>query len=541
MDVGETQKKLATWAKNDPEHRFFDIYHLLYDKNWLYRAYQAVKSNTGSKTAGVDGLNMSDFEENLENNLRDLQTSLRNETFTPKPVRRTYIPKGDGRERPLGIPTIKDRIVQETLRMILEPIYEIDFSQYSYGFRPNRNTMDALQVVKIMTDEIHKYFWVIDADIKGFFDNVNHQTLEQIIQDRIKDTQIRNTIWKFLKAGIMEDGNYRHSMLGTPQGGIVSPLLANIYLNELDQWVKQWTNIPRTEKNNRRRNGKGNWKYVRYADDFLMLCNGDKSETEQMESRLRNYLSNDLELTLSKKKTELVHVNDGFDFLGFHVERSINGIGEKQTQITIPKESIKDFREKIYTATDKTKDKTSARARIMALNAVIRGWGNYYRYCWNAASTFNTLDHFIWKRMAHWLAGKYQTSIKDILSRMDGDRTDIKWSNLTLTKLRKIKTEEYTGKFIKDHAYLEEETLNRENLPKERPWLGDERDRSGFKDQRIKALERDDWTCMDCGANLSDVQPEVHHIKPVRYFSNPNEANKLNNLVSLCASCHNNR
>jgi len=440
MDVDETQKKLATWAKNDPEHRFFDIYHLLYDKSWLYRAYQAVKSNTGSKTAGVGSFNMSDFEENLENNLRDLQTSLRNETFTPKPVRRTYIPKGDGRERPLGIPTIKDRIVQETLRMILEPIYEIDFSQYSYGFRPNRNTMDALQVVKIMTDESHKYFWVIDADIKGFFDNVNHQTLEQIIQDRIKDTQIRNTIWKFLKAGIMEDGNYRHSMLGTPQGGIVSPLLANIYLNELDQWVKQWTNIPRKEKNNRRRNGKGNWKYVRYADDFLMLCNGDKSETERMESRLRNYLSNDLELTLSKKKTELVHVNDGFDFLGFHVERSINGMGEKQTQITIPKESIKDFREKIYTATDKAKDNTSARARIMALNAVIRGWGNYYRFCWNAAITFNTLDHFIWKRMVHWLAGKHQTSIKDILSRMDGDRTDIKWSNLTLTKLRKIKT-----------------------------------------------------------------------------------------------------
>lgn len=541
MDVDETQTKLASWAGNDPDLRFFDIYHLLYDKSWLYRAYRSVKSNAGSKTAGVDGLNMSDFEEDLDENLQVIRQNLKNETFDPNPVRRTYIPKGDGRNRPLGIPTVKDRIVQEALRMVLEPIYETDFSQYSYGFRPNRNTMDALQVVKLMTDESHKYFWVIDADIKGFFDNVNHQILEQIIQKRIKDDQIRDLIWKFLKAGIMENGEYRHSMLGTPQGGIMSPLLANIYLNELDQWVKRFTDLPKHENKNRREKGKGNWKYVRYADDFLMLCNGNKTETERMETRLRSYLSSKLDLTLSEKKTELVHANDGLDFLGFHVERSINGMGNKETQITIPKESVKDFRESIYTATDKANDNTSARARIMALNAVIRGWGNYYRYCWNAASTFNSLDSFIWKRMVHWLAGKFQTSNKDVLSRMKGNRSKIEWNGMTLTKLGDITTEKYTGRFIKEHPYLDAATICREKLPEEKPWLGNEKNRSGFKDQRIKALERDEWTCIDCGANLSEVQPEVHHIKPVRKFSNPNEANRLNNLVSLCTNCHKER
>lgn len=541
MDVDETQKKLAIWADENPDHRFFDIYHLLYDKHWLDRAYRSVKSNAGSRTAGVDGLNMTDFEENLESNLQDIRKNLKNETFSPKPVRRTYIPKGDGRKRPLGIPTVKDRIVQEALRMVLEPIYETDFSQYSYGFRPNRSTMDAIQVIKLMTDESHKYFWVIDADIKGFFDNVDHQTLEQIIQDRIEDEQIRDLIWDFLKAGIMEEGNFRHSMLGTPQGGIVSPLLANVYLNELDQWVKRFTDISRSEKTKRRREGKGNWKYVRYADDFLMLCNGFKSEAEQMEDRLRDYLSKDLELSLSKKKTKLVHVNDGFDFLGFHIERSVNGMGNKQTQVTIPKESEKNFRESIYTATSKAKDNTSARARIMALNAVIRGWGNYYRYCWEAASTFNSLDNFIWKRMVHWLAGKYETSIKKIFSEMGGNRTEIEWGNKTLTKLGSIKTEEYTGRFIKNHPYLDRAVVDREKLPEEEPWLGNEGNRSGFKDQRIKALERDEWTCKDCGTNLSKVQPEVHHLKRVRNFSNPKEANRLENLVSLCAKCHKER
>jgi group II intron reverse transcriptase/maturase len=539
MDVDEMQKKLAVWAESDPDHRFFDIYHLLYDEDWLHRAYRAVKANAGSRTAGVDGLNMSDFEEDKERNLQDLRQSLKSETFEPKPVRRTYIPKGDGRKRPLGIPTIKDRIVQEALRMVLEPIYETDFSQYSYGFRPNRNTMDALEFVRMMTDETHKYFWVIDADIEGFFDNVDHQTLEQIVQDRIKDQQIRDLIWEFLKAGVMEEGEYRHSMLGTPQGGIVSPLLANVYLNELDQWAKRWTDIPRREKKCRRREGKGNWVYTWYADDFLMLSNGSKGEVEQMKGRLRSFLEEKLSLTLSKKKTELVHVNDGFDFLGFHVERSVNGMGKKQTQITIPKEAERDLREKIYAATSDTQFNVSVRAKIMALNPVIRGWAEYYKYCWKAQSVYNRLDSFIWRQMMKWIAGKHDTSVKEAVGMIGPNKSRIKYGDMELTCLKDTDGgTKYMEPIHKDHPYLEDEVINREEFPEERPWLGDEGDRAGLKDQRMKVLKRDDWTCQSCGANLSEAQPEVHHKKPVRDFSNPKEANRLENLVSLCPGCH---
>jgi len=532
------QKKLAVWADRNPDHRFFDIYHLLYDENWLDRAYRSVKSNAGSRTAGVDGLNMSDFEEELERNLRGLRQSLKDETFDPKPVRRIHIPKGDGRERPLGIPTIKDRIVQEALRMVLEPIYETDFSQYSYGFRPNRSTMDALNVVKMATRENMKYFWVIDADIKGFFDNVDHQTLEQIIQDRIKDQQIRDLIWEFLKAGIMEEGEYRNSVTGTPQGGIVSPLLANVYLNELDQWVKRWTDLPQDEKRKRRRNDKGNWMYVRYADDFLLLSNGRKPEMEEMEDRLREYLGNDLDLTLSKKKTEIVHVNDGFDFLGFHVERRKNRKGEKQTQITIPKEAVEDFRETIHVATNGDHN-SSERSKIMALNPVIRGWGNYYRYCWSSASTFHDLDNFIWRQVMHWMARKHKTSVRKAVKRLEGEGTRIEIAGATLKRMADLDgSATYTRKILKDHPYLEQESINREELPEEQQWLGSEGDRAGFEDQRHRALERDDWTCQKCGGDLMKSQAQVHHIKPVRKYSNPEEANRLDNLKSLCPECH---
>jgi group II intron reverse transcriptase/maturase len=481
---------------------------------------------------------MSDFEEELERNLRGLRQSLKDETFDPKPVRRIHIPKGDGRERPLGIPTIKDRIVQEALRMVLEPIYETDFSQYSYGFRPNRSTMDALNVVKMATRENMKYFWVIDADIKGFFDNVDHQTLEQIIQDRIKDQQIRDLIWEFLKAGIMEEGEYRNSVTGTPQGGIVSPLLANVYLNELDQWVKRWTDLPQDEKRKRRRNDKGNWMYVRYADDFLLLSNGRKPEMEEMEDRLREYLGNDLDLTLSKKKTEIVHVNDGFDFLGFHVERRKNRKGEKQTQITIPKEAVEDFRETIHVATNGDHN-SSERSKIMALNPVIRGWGNYYRYCWSSASTFHDLDNFIWRQVMHWMARKHKTSVRKAVKRLEGEGTRIEIAGATLKRMADLDgSATYTRKILKDHPYLEQESINREELPEEQQWLGSEGDRAGFEDQRHRALERDDWTCQKCGGDLMKSQAQVHHIKPVRKYSNPEEANRLDNLKSLCPECH---
>jgi RNA-directed DNA polymerase len=186
MNVGEMQRKLSVWATQDKEMKFFDLYHLRYDEDWLRLAHDYVKQNAGSITAGCDGINMTTFDENLEANLQAINGELKSEAFKPNPVRRVYIPKPNGKSRPLGIPAIQDRIVQEALRMILEPIFEADFSQYSFGFRPTRRTMDAVRYIQWSTSERKKFFWIIEGDIASYFDTIHHPKLLRLLDDGSK-------------------------------------------------------------------------------------------------------------------------------------------------------------------------------------------------------------------------------------------------------------------------------------------------------------------------------------------------------------------
>jgi RNA-directed DNA polymerase len=204
-------------------------------------------------------LDMYDFEHDLELNLQKLREALQAKTFVPCPVRRVYLPKANGGYRPLGIPSIRDRIVQEGLRMLLEPIYEADFRQVSFGFRPNRCTMDAIKRIKLYTIERNKYFWVIEGDIASYFDTVHHRKLMKLLGRRIQDRDLLDLIWKFLKAGVMERTLFLDTSKGVPQGGIVSPLLANVYLHELDQYMATHTDLSKTEKDRRRQSGQANF------------------------------------------------------------------------------------------------------------------------------------------------------------------------------------------------------------------------------------------------------------------------------------------
>ena len=227
MDVGKLQRKLTEWSMQrieEPKNglfasrkdlRLFDLYHLLYDMEWLRTAHVNVSQNAGSETAGCDGINMTYFDKDLENNLQRLAEELRKQKFEPQPVRRVYIPKRNGKLRPLGIPAIRDRIVQEALRMILEPIFEAEFYRHSYGFRPNRNTHDAVGMVIHHASNTAKYFWVIEGDIKSYFDTINHKKLIQLLRCRIKDKKLLRLIWKFLKAGVMEGKLFKHTEKGT--------------------------------------------------------------------------------------------------------------------------------------------------------------------------------------------------------------------------------------------------------------------------------------------------------------------------------------
>ena len=302
MNVGEMQRKLSEWATQDKERKFYGLYDLLYDRDWLRLAHDYVKQNAGSITAGCDGINMATFDEGLEGNLQEITEELKSETFKPMPVRRVYIPKPNGKTRPLGIPSIKDRIVQEALRMVLEPIFEVDLSPYSFGFRPTRRTMDAIKCITWSTQEHKKYFWVIEGDIASSFDTIHHPKLIRLVGRRVKDRKILRLIWNFLRAGVMEKRTFRDTTLGTPQGGIVSPLLANIYLQELDRYMERYTVLSHSEKTKRRQHKQANFVYVRYADDFVVLCNGTKSQAEALREELYLFLKSTLRLELSKER-----------------------------------------------------------------------------------------------------------------------------------------------------------------------------------------------------------------------------------------------
>jgi len=240
MNVDEMQQKLSLWSDKDKDKQFKDLFNLVCNKDWLRVAYEKVKRNAGSVTAGVDGINIYGFEKNLEGQLDRIHQALRTGTFEAQPVRRVSIPKANGRPRQLGIPTVKDRIVQESLRMVLEPIFESDFYNYSYGFRPNRRTLHAIRYAHNLHHNSKKYFWIVEGDISSYFDSVNHRKLMKLVKRRIKDTKVLDLLWTFLKAGVMENKLFKDSQSGVPQGGIVSPLLSNIYLHELDKYM--WDN-----------------------------------------------------------------------------------------------------------------------------------------------------------------------------------------------------------------------------------------------------------------------------------------------------------
>ena len=221
VDVSEMQKKLRQWATENPCDQYRELSHRLCNESWLKVAYHKVNANQGRETAGIDHNTISSFNRDVEGNIQRLNEALKAKTFEPMPVRRVYIPKPNGKKRPLGIPTIDDRIVQEALRMILEPIWEADFSQRSYGFRPNRSTYDAISYLsnRLSGNNGDVYQWVIEGDISSYFDKIPHRGFIKAVKKRVADRNIRDLLWKFLRAGVMYQGNKSETLTGTPQGG----------------------------------------------------------------------------------------------------------------------------------------------------------------------------------------------------------------------------------------------------------------------------------------------------------------------------------
>lgn len=333
----------------------------------MENAFKAVKRNRGA--AGVDKMSIDMFAERSQTYLDNLMRDLKNRSYQPTPLRREYIPKGKGKLRPLGIPTVTCRIAQEVIRQLISPIFERIFHENSYGFRPGKNCHQAVYKVKEYLDQGFRY--VVDADIKGFFDNIPHTLIMAGVATEIADGNILSLIEKFLKSGIMEEGRFIPTTKGTPQGGVISPLLANIVLNQLDHELD-----------------KAGYKFVRYADDFVILC---KTKHQAMTALdfAKDILEKKMELELSTEKTKIVHVKDGFDFLGFHF--SHHGI-------TIREKSVEKFRDAIRIATIRSRNLDTK--VIEKLNRLIRGTVNYFACpITTTIKQFTKLDGWIRSRL----------------------------------------------------------------------------------------------------------------------------------------------
>lgn len=540
MDVGEMQRKLSLRAEQEPEHRFENLYSLLYNRSWLLAAYNHVKSNKGSRTAGIDGVTIKRLEENFEEYFESLREELKAGKFEPLPVRRAYIPKENGKWRPLGIPVFKDRVVQEALRMILEPIWEAEFCQRSYGFRPNRCTMDAVAyIVSLLTGYKGQIFqWVIEGDIASYFDSIPHRKLMKCVKKRVEDGKIHDLLWKFLRAGVLERGKYRNTLTGTPQGGIVSPLLANIYLHELDRYMEEkYLSLTERERYKRRRMGLPNYIYVRYADDFVVLSNGTKVQAEEMRKELHDFLEEKLQLTLSMEKTKITHITEGFKFLGFWIERSVGQSGKMVPKIRIPNEAITRFQIKMRIALKPSTCQDSTIAKISALNRIIRGWCQYYQYTSSPSYAFNKIGYDVFWEMAHWLGRKYKANMPDILRRFHKNGVFAKGS-VCLLKPNEFKPKRYKLRKIENPYTTDPIQIWREKLfEPDEVGLGKET-RPGQADIRELALEAYGLTCKICGIQLHEWEAQVDHIKPRSKFSRPKDADVLENLQILCTTCH---
>jgi len=394
--VRQLQRKLYLASKLNSKRKFHALYDKVYRKDVLAEAWKRVRANGG--VGGIGKVTIADVEEyGIERFLQEIQQELLDNKYHPKAVRRTYIPKGKVEVRPLGIPAIRDRVVQMAVKIVIEPLFEADFKENSYGFRPKRNAHQALE--RVRKDTRNKGWWVVDADIKGYFNSINHDKLMLMVKQRISDRRILKMIWKWLKAGVIENGEFAEIDLGSPQCGVISPLLANIYLHYFDcKWEYHYKHLG---------------KLIRYCDDFVVICR-TKKETEHALKAVK-FIMEKLELELHPEKTKLVGMWDGkegFDFLGFHHRRKATETSKGQifneTHQIPSKKAMQKMRDNIKNVfASRSTLLLDVQIMIKILNPKIIGMRNYYGLK-NAGKQLNKMDWYIIKKFTLWYNYKTQ-------------------------------------------------------------------------------------------------------------------------------------
>jgi RNA-directed DNA polymerase len=403
------QRKLHKWAEDDQDRRFTDLHNLVCDPATLMVAWQRVRANRGSRSAGVDRQNAYDVEQRLgvEQFLGGLREELRTGSFRPVSVRERLIPKRGGKLRRLGIPTVRDRVVQAALKLVLEPIFEADFQPCSYGFRPGRRAQDAIAEIHYLTSSPRNYEWIVEADIEACFDRIDHAALIGRVSRRVADKRVLALIKAFLRASILtEHGGFEDTVTGTPQGGILSPLLANIALSALDEhFARAWTAMgSEWQRRKRRARDEATFRLVRYADDFVVVVSGRRTHAEALVAETAAVLA-PLGLTLSPEKTRITHIDEGIEFLGWRLQRHRASNRRSYVYTYASKPSLQAVKAKVKAITRSGPHQTLGQL-LHRLNPVLRGWCAFFRGG-VSGRTFSYLRAYTWRRVLSWLRRKH--------------------------------------------------------------------------------------------------------------------------------------
>ena len=510
----QLQRNLYLAAKKDKQRRFHALYDRIFRLDILWRAWKEVRENMGS--AGIDNITFEMVEEyGVEEYLLDIQEDLQNKKYRPKPVKRVYIPKPDGKQRPLGIPTIRDRIVQQACKIVIEPVFEANFLDNSYGFRPKRDAKQATEKVK---KELYKNWYVVDADIQGYFDNINHEILLGLLNRRISDRRVIKLCRQWLRAGVIENGKYYPTEKGSPQGGVISPLLANIYLHVLDSY---WENHKELGV------------IVRYADDAVIMCR-KRTDAELAFEHLKRIMTK-LKLTLNLQKTKVIDMNkESFDFLGFRYQKfGKTKSGRKLPYMMPSKKAMKKVKDAIRVITCRKSAYEGLEQKVEKLNPLIRGWRNYFQHG-NSTKRFKQLDEYVWMKL--WRRVYYRRKQKKYREHVlygfrkwyatSGITTLIK-SIATLKKTWMPLYEQYTdGKLSREDFLMEKKKYDEETARLEQ-WLQELQSRQEIQQENHQQIEKN-ISQLKCYADQMELTEEIKEklIDKVKVYSD--------NRIEIC-------
>jgi group II intron reverse transcriptase/maturase len=578
----EHLRKLAT---ADPNKRFGKLLKIARQEAFLTMAWESVRTNKGSRTPGVDGQTKDDIDAET---IHDLALELAENRYQPQPVRRAYIPKGENQRRGLGIPTMRDRIVQKAVAQVLEAIYEPIFRNCSYGFRSKRSTIHALR--HIARAYRAGATWVVEGDLVKCFDTLPHGVILNCLRKRIKDERFIDLIRRMLQAGVMEDFRFERTYSGTPQGGLVSPILANVVMHEFDCWMEErWqaNPPPLTSKQQQARMNPGyarikrnlyRWRaqldgripmgrqtveglkrkikealaerkripcllprqaiyYCRYADDYtVVLCNYSKEEAQHLKQAMAEWLQENLGVIQHPDKTRITHWSERFRFLGYDLGGQRNLNGTRWLRLTIPPEAERDLKQRVKKLCGYTQ--IPATDLFMSVNALMRGWTQYYRYANNATRRFGYLTGVVFWLTAHYLGRKHRSSIKKLMRNHYG--VDPKTGKRALYITRPDGKRLFIwNKPPQRRSILTGQVYAHDTRPVVMTaWAG-----GHSYEQRLELKEQADGHCQHCGKAITES--EVHH--PHRLAKHRRRKQGPANVIQsaqeqrakwLCPDCH---